>query len=78
MAAAEQRKRTIVVKVGTSSILRADTGDLALSTLASLVENLTALRRDGHNVILVSSGAVGVGCVRMKLKTRPTRLPELQ
>eukprot|EP00325_Prymnesiales_sp_UTEX-LB-985_P030212 CAMPEP_0174740420 /NCGR_PEP_ID=MMETSP1094-20130205/73544_1 /TAXON_ID=156173 /ORGANISM="Chrysochromulina brevifilum, Strain UTEX LB 985" /LENGTH=51 /DNA_ID=CAMNT_0015944123 /DNA_START=1 /DNA_END=153 /DNA_ORIENTATION=+ len=46
----------LVVKVGTSSILRGDTGRLALSTLASLVETLSTLRAKGCKVVLVSSG----------------------
>ena len=69
---------TIVVKVGTSSILRGDSGHLALSTLASLVETLTTLRQAGHRVVLVSSGAVGVGCQRLNVKTRPSDHAELQ
>mmetsp|Transcript_3601 Transcript_3601/g.11664 ORF Transcript_3601/g.11664 Transcript_3601/m.11664 type:complete len:411 (-) Transcript_3601:736-1968(-) len=69
---------TIVVKVGTSSILRGDSGTLALSTLACLVETLATLRARGHDVVLVSSGAVGVGCQRLGLAERPKRLAELQ
>lgn len=70
--------KTVVVKVGTSSILRADSGMLALSTIASLVETLATMRAAGHRVVLVSSGAVGVGCQRMRLKSRPTKLADLQ
>lgn len=63
--------QTIVVKIGTSSLTLPDTGLMALSTIASLVEVLTELRRQGHQVILVSSGAVGVGCARLGLTERP-------
>ena len=49
-------------------------GQLALSTIASLVETLTELRSLGHRVILVSSGAVGVGCVRLNLSDRPRKM----
>jgi glutamate 5-kinase len=52
----------IVVKIGTSSLTQPETGKLALSTICSLVETLSKLRSLGHQVILVSSGAVGVGC----------------
>ncbi len=65
---------TIVIKIGTSSLTRPETGTLALSTIASLVETLTNLRKQGHNVILVSSGAVGVGCGRLNLAERPRNL----
>jgi glutamate 5-kinase len=62
---------TIVVKIGTSSLTQPETGLLALSTIASVAETLSQLRREGHRVILVSSGAVGVGCARLGLKERP-------
>lgn len=63
--------QTIVVKIGTSSLTAPDTGFLALATIAQLVETLIQLRRQGHSVILVSSGAVGVGCARLGLAERP-------
>ncbi|MEA5624946.1 glutamate 5-kinase [Nostoc sp. UHCC 0251] len=63
--------KTIVVKIGTSSLTQPETGQLALSTIATLAEILCHLRRQGHRVILVSSGAVGVGCARLGLTERP-------
>ena len=63
--------QTIVVKVGTSSLTQPATGQLALSTIAKLVEMLTQLRSSGHRIVLVTSGAVGIGCVRLGLKSRP-------
>ncbi|MBE9040780.1 glutamate 5-kinase [Oscillatoriales cyanobacterium LEGE 11467] len=65
------KPQTIVVKIGTSSLTQPQTGQLALSTIATLVETLTHLQASGHHVILVSSGAVGVGCVRLGLSERP-------
>jgi glutamate 5-kinase len=63
--------KTIVVKIGTSSLTQSQTGQLALSTIATLTETLCHLRNQGHRVILVSSGAVGVGCARLGLTERP-------
>lgn len=63
--------QTLVVKIGTSSLTQPETGQLALSTIATLVETLSDLRRRGYQVILVSSGAVGVGCTRLGLTERP-------
>jgi glutamate 5-kinase len=63
--------KTIVVKIGTSSLSRAETGHLALGTVARLVETLCDLRRLGHCVVLVSSGAVGIGCARLGISQRP-------
>lgn len=62
---------TLVIKIGTSSLTQPETGLLALSTIATLAEMLSQLRRQGHKVILVSSGAVGVGSARLGLTERP-------
>ena len=61
----------IVVKIGTSSLTQVTTGSLSLSTIASLVDVLCTLCTEGHQVVLVSSGAVGVGCARLGLQERP-------
>lgn len=63
--------QTIVVKVGTSSLTQPETGQLALSTIAKLAETLSRLSSEGHHVVLVTSGAVGIGCARLGLKSRP-------
>ncbi|MBW4521507.1 MAG: glutamate 5-kinase [Scytolyngbya sp. HA4215-MV1] len=63
--------QTLVIKIGTSSLTQPSAGRLALSTIATLVETLCHLRRQGHRVVLVSSGAVGVGCARLGLTERP-------
>lgn len=70
--------QTLVIKIGTSSLTRPETGSLALSTLASLVEVLSHLKRQGNSVVLVSSGAVGVGCARLGLSERPRTMPRKQ
>jgi glutamate 5-kinase len=66
--------QTIVVKIGTSSLTRLATGQLALSTIAALVETLTRLQTAGNKVVLVSSGAVGIGCARLNLSERPRKM----
>ncbi|MEL6940139.1 MAG: glutamate 5-kinase [Cyanobacteria bacterium J06598_1] len=66
--------KTLVVKIGTTSLTRSDTGYLALATLGRLVETLCYLKRSGHQVILVSSGAVGVGCARLGITERPEEI----
>ncbi|WP_017327580.1 glutamate 5-kinase [Synechococcus sp. PCC 7336] len=70
--------KTVVVKIGTSSLTDSQTGDLRLSAIGPLVETLTQLRRDGWRAILVSSGAVGVGCARLGIEQRPTTIAEKQ
>jgi glutamate 5-kinase len=66
--------QTVVLKIGTSSLTQPDTGSLAIATIASLVETVCSLRRLGHRVVLVSSGAVGVGCARLGMTERPRNL----
>jgi glutamate 5-kinase len=63
--------QTVVIKIGTSSLTHPTTRTLALAAIASLVEVLCQLRQQGYQVILVSSGAVGVGCARLQLTERP-------
>jgi glutamate 5-kinase len=42
------------------------------------VETAVKLRKDGHKVIIVSSGAIGVGLRRMDVEKRPKHLSKLQ
>ena len=66
--------QTLVIKIGTSSLARPETGQLALSTIAALVETVCKLIGQGHRVVLVSSGAIGVGCSRLGLTERPKKM----
>ena len=66
-----------VVKVG-SALLTNDGRGLDGSVISNLVEQLAALRQRGCEVVLVSSGAVAAGIVRLGWKTRPTALHDLQ
>jgi len=67
----------IVVKLGTNVIMRQD-GRVALGLLCGLVEQIAALRADGLEVLVVSSGAVGLGMERLGLRTRPTNVAQIQ
>jgi glutamate 5-kinase len=69
--------RRIVVKLGTNVIMRAD-GKVALGLLCGLVEQIAALREQGVEVLVVSSGAVGLGVERLGLAGRPTAVEEVQ
>ena len=69
--------RRIVVKLGTNVIMRPD-GRVALGLLCGLVEQIAALRADGLEVLVVSSGAVGLGMERLGLRTRPTVVAQVQ
>jgi glutamate 5-kinase len=67
----------IVVKLGTNVIMRQD-GKVALGLLCGIVEGIAALREQGVEVLVVSSGAVGLGVERLGLPVRPTALAEVQ
>jgi glutamate 5-kinase len=67
----------IVVKLGTNVIMRQD-GKVALGLLCGLVEQVASVRAQGVEVLLVSSGAVGLGMERLGLMTRPTVLAQMQ
>lgn len=68
----------VVIKVGTSSLIRPEKHTLNLSSLAGIVEVIRSLRDEGYNVVLVSSGAVGIGCQRLGLNVRPTDVSKKQ
>lgn len=63
---------------GTSSIVDETTYEPLLSILSLIVETAVKLHKDGHKVILVSSGAIGVGLRRMDMSKRPKNLPRIQ
>ncbi|KAF9266897.1 glutamate 5-kinase [Marasmius fiardii PR-910] len=65
---------TIVIKLGTSSIVHEESHQPLLSTLSSVVETVVHLRNQGHKVVLVSSGAIGVGLKRMNIPSKPKSL----
>ena len=70
-------KSRIVVKVGTSTITH-ENGQTDLRTLDALCRVLSGIAGAGHEVILVSSGAIAVGAGKMRLKERPVTLKEKQ
>lgn len=46
--------------------------------LTLIVDTAVKLRKDGHRVVIVSSGAIGVGLRRMDMDKRPKHLAQLQ
>lgn len=69
--------RRIVVKVGTR-LLTSATGKLNLDYIERLVGELASLKNEGHEVIIVSSGAIGAGMGRMAFSGRPGTIPQKQ
>jgi len=67
----------IVVKVGTSTLAHS-TGRLNIRRVEELVKVLSDLKNAGHEIILVSSGAIGMGVGKLNLPGRPADLPTKQ
>jgi len=67
----------IVVKVGTSTLAHS-TGRLNIRHVEELVKVLSDLKNAGHEMILVSSGAIGMGVGKLNLPGRPADMPTKQ
>jgi len=67
----------IVIKVGTSTLAHA-TGHLNIRHVEELVKVLSDLKNAGHEVILVSSGAIGMGVGKLNLPGKPSDMPTKQ
>lgn len=68
-----EKKQRIVVKVGTSTLTH-DSGSLDLRSMEHLVRTLVDLSGMGHEIILVTSGAIAVGTAKLGLPERPKEL----
>ena len=66
-----------VIKVGTSTLVHS-TGHPNLRHMELLCRILSDLKNAGHEIILVSSGAIGIGFGKLGLRERPTDIPTKQ
>lgn len=69
--------KRIVVKVGSSLVTNQGDG-LDIPAIRNWAQQIATLRKDGHKVVLVSSGAIAEGMQRLGWKQRPSALHELQ
>lgn len=76
MAKVDEKKR-IVVKVGTSTLTH-KTGKTNIARVAKLVSVLSDLKNAGNEIVLVSSGAVGIGAAKLGFAKKPTTTKGLQ
>jgi glutamate 5-kinase len=67
----------VVAKIGTASITD-DRGVISTDAVAKLSDEVAALRGEGHEVVVVSSGAVAAGVAALGLAARPTDIQTLQ
>ncbi|MDR3528515.1 MAG: glutamate 5-kinase [Rhizomicrobium sp.] len=70
--------KLVVIKVGSSLLVDAETGTLRREWLKSLAGDIAALKHEGKEVVLVSSGAIALGRRALKLKPGALRLEESQ
>ena len=64
----------VVVKVGTSTLTHAS-GNLNIRRVEALCKVLSDLKNAGCEIVLVTSGAIGMGVGKLSLSTRPTDIP---
>ena len=67
----------IVVKIGTSTLAH-PTGHLNIRRVEQLCKVMSDIKNAGHDLILVSSGAIGMGVGKLGLRQRPTDIPTKQ
>lgn len=67
----------IVIKIGTSTLAHS-TGRLNIRRVEELVKVMSDLKNSGHEVILVSSGAIGMGAGKLSLTGKPSDIPTKQ
>jgi len=73
----ETNARRVVIKIGTHSVADSN-GQLRMDRIRDLSDQISGLRKHGFDVLVISSGAIGMGVGRLKLKSRPTDLATLQ
>lgn len=73
-----KNKKRIVIKIGTSTITHAESGNINLGKLEKFVRLLVDLRSEGKEIIVVSSGAIGIGKNVLRLNEVPRDLPSRQ
>ena len=71
-------KQKIVIKIGTSTITYPESGEINIGKLEKFVRILINLRNEGKEVIVVSSGAVGIGRNVLGFDKRPEGKAEKQ
>ena len=72
------KKKRVVVKIGTSTLTHHKTGRLNIRRVEKLVKILADLQNEGKEIILVSSGAVGLGAGKLGLAEKPKDTPTKQ
>ena len=70
-------KKLFVIKVGTSSLTERD-GSLDESKVKKIADGASSLKREGHSVIIVTSGSIAAGFKSLGFSSRPSKIPAKQ
>jgi glutamate 5-kinase len=70
-------RNTVVIKIGTN-LLADKTRGIDTGRLEAIARSVSAIRAEGRNVAIVSSGAIGAGVAALGMKERPRTIPEKQ
>lgn len=68
----------LTIKVGSALLVDAETGKLRANWLKSLAADIAALKNDGHNIVIVSSGAISLGRRTLGLEAKSLLLEQMQ
>ena len=69
--------KNMIVKIGSSSLCNAE-GNIDTEKILGFIEQIAKIRRQGIQIVLVSSGAIKTGVEMMHLKKKPVHLPDKQ
>lgn len=72
------KQYTIVIKLGTSSLVDEITREPRIANISNIVETVVKLRRAGHRIVVVLSGAIAFGMKRVNIHERPKQLATFQ
>lgn len=68
----------IVIKIGTSTLTHPSTGHLNIRRVEELCKVISDIKNAGNEIIIVSSGAIGMGVGKLGLRKRPDDIPSKQ
>ena len=74
----DSKSYIIVIKLGTSSLVDEVTREPRIANMSLIVETIVKLRRQGHKIVLVSSGAIAFGMKRVGISSKPSKLAAVQ
>lgn len=74
----QTRGKRVIIKIGTGVLTRDSGGEIHHAMLARLSQSIADLNKAGHEVVMVTSGAVGAGLSTLGLTSRPKEIELLQ